>query len=421
MVGAPRLSAEEGEGRFAFFALAVAFGFVFISRGVADTWMVFLLPIEQEFGATRQQTAGVYSTYMLASGLSAPLAGWLLRRFGGRVCYFTGVALIALAMLGGARADGIVALYLCVGILASMGIAAIGIVPASAVIGRWFRRRMSVAMGAAYAGLGTGSLLVVPLAQWWIEWQGWRNTYTALGLTVGMLALLTLLLPWRRLQPALPTIRASHGATGDAEQGLSLREALRRPEFFGLVATFGFTGFSMYVVIVQVVPLLVESGYAPLTAATAFGVSGMLSVGGVILSGWLSDRFGLRPIALLSFGCTFLGILCLLALSYAVSEWLLVAYVAIFGIAQGARGPIIATMSNRLFTGPAAAAIYGVIYAMSNVGAGFGAWLSGYLHDLSGNYQIALIVAAVGILCAALPFLLQPVFRSPTPIRPPSA
>ena len=78
-------------------------------------------------------------------------------------------------------------------------------------------------------------------------------------------------------------------------------------------------------------------------------------------------------------------------------------------------------MSNRLFTGPAAAAIYGVIYATSNVGAGFGAWLSGYLHDLSGNYRIALIVAATGILLAAMPFTWQTAFRSPTPIRLPPA
>lgn len=412
---------DDGRGRLAIFALAVAFGFVFISRGVADTWMVFLLPIEQEFGATRQQTAGVYSTYMLASGLSAPLAGLLLRRFGARVCYPFGVALIAFAMLGAAHADGMVALYLCIGVLASIGIAAIGIVPASALIGGWFRQRVSVAMGAVYAGLGTGSLLLVPLAQWWIEWQGWRSTYAVMGWTVAVLIVLTLLLPWRRLDPAVPALNASSGAAGDANASPSLTQAFRRPEFLGLMATFGLTGFSMYVVIVQVVPFLVESGYAPLTAATAFGLSGMLSVGGVILSGWLSDRFGLRPIALLSFACTFAGILCLLGLSYAVSEWLLATYVGIFGIAQGARGPIIATMSNRLFTGPAAAAIYGVIYATSNVGAGFGAWLSGYLHDLSGNYRIALIVAATGILLAAMPFTWQTAFRSPTPIRLPPA
>src|SRR3546814_9701059 len=108
--------------------------------------------------------------------------------------------------------------------------------------------------------------------------------------------------------------------------GLTLRQALRRPEFFALALSFTFTGFSMYMVIVQVVPFLVERGYAPLKAATAFGLSGMLSVGGVISTGWLSHRYGLRPIALLSFACTFVGrseehtseIQSLMRISYAV-------------------------------------------------------------------------------------------------------
>src|SRR3546814_17764969 len=90
-----------------------------------------------------------------------------------------------------------------------------------------------------------------------------------MGWTVAGLIVLTLLLPWRRLDPAVPALNASSGAAGDANASPSLTQAFRRPEFLGLMATFGLTGFSMYVVIVQVVPFLVESGYAHLTAATA--------------------------------------------------------------------------------------------------------------------------------------------------------
>lgn len=403
--------------RLALLALIAAFGFIFISRGIADSWMVFLLPVEQDFGGTRQQTAGVYSTYMLTTGVSAPLAGLILRQFGARVNYALGVLLIGCALFLAARSTAMVEFYLYIGILASMGISAIGIVPASALIGRWYRHRMSVAMGVAYSGLGTGSLVVVPLAQWWIEWQGWRSTYMAMGWCVAVLLAVTIALPWQRLAGATP--RAGQwpgGSTDPAGGGLTLRQALRRPEFFALALSFTFTGFSMYMVIVQVVPFLVESGYAPLKAATAFGLAGMLSVGGVISS----HRFGLRPIALLSFACTFTGILCLLSLSYLRFEWLLACFVGIFGIAQGARGPIVATLSNRLFTGASAAAIYGVIYACSNIGAGIGAWGAGYLHDASASYRPALLVAAAGIVVAALPFLLQHAFRAPVAIQPAS-
>lgn len=408
-------AAERVNQRLAILALIIAFGFILISRGIADSWMVFLLPVEQDFGVSRQQTAGVYSTYMLSTGLSSPLAGLVLSRFGARVNYALGVLLIGCAMLLASRADAIADLYLYIGIMASMGISAIGIVPASALIGRWFRHRMSVAMGVAYSGLGTGSLLMVPLAQWSIEWQGWRSTYACMGGILAALLILTIVLPWQRL--AGPVAKPQPGSNETTDGFLSLRQAAMQPEFLGLVLSFSFTGFSMYLVIVQVVPFLVETGYAPLKAATAFGLSGMLSVGGVLSTGWLSHRFGLRPIALLSYAFTFTGIFCLLALSHFQAEWILACFVGIFGIAQGARGPIVATLSNRLFPGPAAAAIYGVVFASSNVGAGIGAWCSGYLHDVSDSYRPAMLLAAAGIVVAALPFLLQRAMGSPVAVQ----
>jgi predicted MFS family arabinose efflux permease len=400
--------------------LAVAFGFVFVSRGVADIWMVFLLPIEHDFAATRQQTTGVYSTYMVVSGLSAPLVGLALRRFGARACYTSGALLVTLGIGLASLAGALWHLYVCIGLFVSLGISALGIVPASALIGRTFRRRMSTAMAVAYAGLGTGSLLLVPLAQWSIERQGWRATYAWLGLALAAVAVLTVLLPWRRIagdpgdasRPSAPA-----GSTGVA---ITLAQSLRRPEFAGLMVTFGFTGFGMYVVIVQTVPFLIEIGHTPLRAATLFGMCGMLSIGGVVSCGWLSDRFGLRPIALMSFGLTLAGMLSLLALSYVSAEWIVATFVVGFGLAQGARGPIIATLTNRLFVGPAAVALYGIVYASSMVGAGVGSWASGFLHDWSGSYRPGLALAVAGILVASSPFVLMRAFRAPVPIVPSS-
>lgn len=398
-------------------AMAVAFGFVLVSRGVADAWMVFLLPIEQAFNATRQQTAGVYSTYMLATGLSAPLAGFLLRRFGSRVCYALGATLIAAANAMASRADGLLALYVCIGILSSVGISAIGIVPASALVSRWFTRRMSLAMGAVYAGLGAGSLLLVPLVQASIDWQGWRGTYAAIGWTMAAVTIIALALPWRLLDRGTPRRPEPGTAGAEQPQGLTLRQAMRHREFAGMLVAFGCTGFSMYLVIVQVVPFLIESGLSPLRAATAVGICGMLSVPGVLLAGWLGERFGLHRIALLTFCCTGGGILCLIAMSFGMADWLLALYVGAFGIAQGARGPIIATLSNRLFPGPAAATIYGVVYAASYVGASAGALISGALHDLTDSYRPALALAIVTVMLAASPFVLLRTFRAPVPVR----
>lgn len=411
-------------------ALTVAFAFVFVSRGLSDIWMVFLLPIEGEFHATRQQTTGVYSTYMLTTGLSAPLAALLLRRLGARISYGLGLTLITVATLFASRATQLWQLYLCVGVLSSVGLSMIGIVPASALIGHWFQLRMPTAMAVVYAGLGSGALLLVPLAQWSIQQQGWRETYETIGIAVAVLLVGTMLLPWRRIWGMPVEAPAAGSGTWPAGVGdgtgsavgvlgvaITLRQAVARREFAGLTATFALTGFSMYMVSVQVIPLLVESGHAQLKAAATFGMTGMISVAGVMASGWLSDRFGLRPIALLSFSCSFVGILCLLGLSYENQDWLLFAFVAIYGVSQGARGPIVASLSNQLFRGPAAPSIYGVIYATSMVGAGIGAWASGFLHDVTASYRAGLLVAAVGIVLAAMPFALLRELRAPQPLR----
>ena len=66
-------------------------------RGMGDTYAVFLLPLEHEFGWTRSELTGVYSVYLLTHGLTSPLIGVLFDRIGPRWVYGAG-----LALLGGA-------------------------------------------------------------------------------------------------------------------------------------------------------------------------------------------------------------------------------------------------------------------------------------------------------------------------------
>ena len=168
--------------------LALCFAFNFVGRGVGDTYMVFLLPLEKEFGWHRSQMTAIYSTLMIVSGLAAPLGGMVFERWGPRVLYAGGLALLGIGYFLAGKVDALWQLALCIGVLGGLGIAAIGMVPAAALISRWFERRMSTAIGLAYAGFGCGSLLLVPLAQALIDAHGWRTAYQAIG--AALLALL---------------------------------------------------------------------------------------------------------------------------------------------------------------------------------------------------------------------------------------
>ena len=225
---------------------------------------------------------------------------------------------------------------------------------------------------------------------------------------------LSLALPWRAMRAGLPSTTPAAAyplGTSAADAVGPVRAALRDRPFWLLVQVMFFTAVGMYLVIVQSVVYLVDVGFTPLQAAGAFGVAGMLSVVGMSSAGWMADRFGHRRAATLSFTGTAIGIALLFAMSYRSTHWLLVAYVLLFGICQGARGPLIAGLSARLFAGPGQSTIYGVIYACMSVGSGIGALLSGVLHDLTGGYRAAFLLALVCVLWRRSLWTSNPCFR----------
>ena len=374
-----------------------------VGRGVGDAFMVFVLPLSHEFGWGRAQVSSVYSVYLLVNGLAAPLTGMLIDRWGPRVVYPLGLVLLAAACLVASHLTAIWQFQAALGLLAGLGTSMLGMVPASMLISRWFRERVSTAMGIAYAGFGTGTIVLVPLAQRSIELQGWRDTYEAMG--VGLLVLLPLLalLPWKRISPAARPPAA--GAPAGPSRRELVRKAFRSREYWQITVLFAFTAATTFSVITQVVPFLVESGLTPLEAATAFGTAGLLSVFGIPTAGWAGDRFGFRTTATFSFVCTFVGIVALMAFSFAPSaRWLVVVWIATFGMMQGARGPIVSSLAVRNFAGAGYATIYGTLFAWMSVTGAAAGLLSGFLYDLTGGYRVGFAVSMAFVLVAVSPF-----------------
>ena len=384
--------------------LLLAFACNMLGRGVGDTFIVFLLPLSGGFGWTRAQVSSVYSIYLVVTGLAAPLTGLLLDRWGPRVVYPAGLALLGTGCLLAGHLTQLWQFQACIGILNGVGVSMLGMVPASMLISRWFRERMSTAMGVAYAGFGTGTLLIVPLAQYLIESHGWRETYRWMGMALLVLLPLLLLVPWSRLAAGPTKPAARKAGPYDETRAWQVGSAMRTRAYWQLVQVFAFTALAMYAMLAQIVAYLVEVGLKPLEAATAFGAQGLLSVAGMMASGWSSDRFGFRATATASFACTFIGIGFLLLLSVHPAAWLVVPFVLFFGISQGARGPIVSSITARLFRGPTFATINGTIFACMSVGGAVGSWASGVLYDLTGGYRASFVFSMVCVVFAVAPF-----------------
>jgi MFS family permease len=163
---------------------------------------------------------------------------------------------------------------------------------------------------------------------------------------------------------------------------------------------------------------LVERGFDPLLAASAFGIAGMLSAIGIVGMGWLSDRFGRRQSATLSYLSTLTGILALSLVSAWPTLLLVYAFVFFFGLMQGARGPIIVAMIAVLFPG-GMGAIYGALSVAQGLGAGFGSWFSGFLYELTGSYLASFGMAACGACIGLASFWVVRSLRHETVVAPP--
>ena len=381
--------------------LLIAFGCNMVGRGVADAFMVFVLPLSEEFGWQRAQVTSVYSAFLIITGLAAPLTGTLIDRWGPRVVYPLGLVLLASACLVASKLSQLWQFQLVIGLVSGLGVSMLGMVPASMLISRWFRDRMSTAMGVAYAGFGTGTIVVVPIAQRSIELVGWRDTYWTMGIVGLALLPLLLLLPWSRIagDPAprakLPDAVGTRGP---------LMSAFRTRQYWQIVQLFAFTSMTTFSVITQLVPFLVQSGLSPLAAASAFGTAGLLSIFGIMTAGFAADRFGFRRVVTASFASTFLGIVSLLAFSFVPAGWLVVAFVICFGSAMGARGPIVSSLAAGHFGGPGFATIYGTMFAWMSVSGAAAAFIAGWLYDVTGGYRAGLCFSMTTVLIAVSPF-----------------
>ena len=401
----------------AMLVLGLCFLMNMLARGMAETYAVFLLPLSAAFGWDRGQLTSAYALYMLVGGLAAPAVGMLIDRVGPGAVYAFGIVCLGCGQLLASQVTELWQYYLGIGLLSGLGTASMGMVTASTLLSRWFRDRLGTAMGFGYAALGTGVLVIVPLAQVLIERIGWRTTYLALGCSLLALLPLLLVIPWKRIIAGNPD-HATARADDVARQGSwTLARALRDPSFWGLFNVFMFTSMAVFSIVPQAVAYMVACGFDPLTAAGAFGVTGFLSVFGIIVTGMLADRFRRRLTATLSYLSTLAGVIALMILSQVPTPWLLFAFVLFFGIAQGARGPVVAALAARLYPGGGLGGIYGAITLGLGIGAGTGSWAAGHLYDATGGYQAGFALAAAAVLAGLAQFWIFPALNDG--LRPP--
>jgi len=390
--------------------LALCFALSVVGRGFGESFAVFLKPVSDSFGWDRAEAVSLYSLSALAGGLSAPLIGRLFDHSGPRAVYALGMLLLCGAFLVAAHSQHLWEFRLSIGFCVGIGAALIGNVPNSILLGRWFGPRLPAAMAVVYSATGAGVLLLLPTSQILIEHFGWRGTYQLFGAFLALMLVPLLLLPWRTFSLGAPHVA---GKTDDSliGEGWTLIAAMRHHAFWALFSTFFFTAIGMYAIVPQVVVYLIEAGFAPRQAATAWGFSGIVLLVGMLGVSWLDGLIGRRPSVLFSYALSIIGIALLWALQFNPNIWLLTGFVVCFGSMIGSRGPLLSATAMKIFRGDRVGTIYGSISIGSGLGAAVGSWSGGLIHDLTHSYNPMLAFALASVVLGMIPFLVVPALR----------
>lgn len=405
--------------RFFYGWVIVAVVFVTMGVGVNARTAFSLLfpPILAEFGWDRGVTAGAFSFGFLVSAVLSPMLGRLMDRHGPRLVIEAGVVLMGSGMLLATLVRQPWQLYATLGVLLGGGSICLGYAGQSLFLPNWFVRRRGLAMSIAFSGVGVGSIVLLPAMQVLIERAGWRTACLAMGvLILALLMPLNLLLRQRPEDIGLApdgdvTSHAAAAASGPAANVVdadwaatdwTLRRALRTTRFWWLALGYFCALYAWYAVQVHQTEYLVEIGFSPTLAAWALGIVSLAGIPGQIMLGHLSDRIG-REWAWTAGSCGFA--VCYLAL-LAMAQVPSVALLYLMVIAQGMLGygitSVFGAIPAEIFQGRHYGSVFGTLMLSAIGGGAAGPFVTGVLHDATGNYQIAFGIGFGVSLLAAL-------------------
>ncbi|MBV9198886.1 MAG: MFS transporter [Alphaproteobacteria bacterium] len=380
-----------------WWVVAGAVGGLVVCNGpvLSFTFGVFLKPIMADMGWQRGTASFALSFGGICSALAVPVLGRMMDRWGIRQVALPGLLFYAFAMCLLGLSPRSLVIFTLLFALAEAASAIQTPIGYAKAIAAWFDRRRGLALGVAMSGVGLGGFIMPQLAQMLIDRVGWRGAYPTLGLLTLVIALPLVALWIREPRPGEGERRAT--AVADLT-GLSVRAAAGTRRFWLMGAAFFLVAIAINGTVAHVVPLLTDHGISAAAAAAVMGIFGLATMAGRLLAGYLVDRIFAPIVASVFFLAPIAGF----ALLSAASGSGPAIGVVLLGLGLGTEIDLIAFLVSRYMGQRAFGEIYGYFFMIFGFGSSIGRFLGGFVYDLAGSYNPALIGAAIALVMAVI-------------------
>ena len=381
---------------------------VTLSMGVRHGFGLWLQPITQAQGWTRETFSFALAVQNLSWGVFGIFAGMAADRFGAFRVIAGGAVLYALGLVGMALSPTGLLFTLTTGVLIGAAQAGTTYAVIYGVIGRNISaQKRSWAMGVAAAAGSFGQFLMVPTEGFLISTLGWQQALLVLSAAV------LLMIP---LAFGLREDRFSAGASAPPREqtiAQALREAFKYPSFQLLMAGYFVCGFQVVFIGVHLPSYLRDKGLSPQVASYALALIGLFNVFGTYAAGVLGQKMQKKNIlATIYFSRAVVIALFIAAPLTPTSVYI---FSAVMGLLWLSTVPPTNAAVAQIFGIQHLSMLSGFIFFSHQIGSFMGVWLGGYLYDRNGSYDIVWYLAiALGIVAGLinLPVREAPIMRA---------
>jgi MFS family permease len=357
----------------------------------------YVAVLRDEMGWSKTSLSAAAVIQQVESAILGPIQGWFVDRFGPQWMIRIGIVLFGLGFMLLSRVESLPGFYGAF-VVVALGSGMSGFFPLTVALLHWFEKKRARALSAMQLGYAVGGM-AVPIIAWLLVTFGWRAT--AFGSGVFIMAVGLPLSTFIKRRPedhgetvdGLPPAAASEKAERPAERDFSAGEAIRTPAFWLISLGHGFALLIVSAVMVHAITHLKEGlGYGLGEAALIIGLMTLCQGAGILISGFVGDRFDKCRVSAV---CMLFHMVGMLLLTFAFSTVMLLGFAVLHGISWGMRGPLMQAIRADYFGRSSIGMIMGLSSMIVLLGQVSGPLIAGILADYTGDYQVGFTVLSL--------------------------
>jgi sugar phosphate permease len=371
-----------------------------------STFGLMMLPMQKELGWSRGDITFALTLMTLVGPAILPLVGWVIDNVRLRPLILWGIVLQSASLASFGFMQGSVWVYYGLSLVMIFAASGASVLTLSKLLQTWFDKALGRALGILFAVGAVGSVIHPQVVSRVISQASWREAFWVMGLMSLVFGGLAAWLLLRELPAAAAAPRpASQPETASSAPPVSMRAFLKDRIWWNLAVWNMLFGLAAAGTLVHFAALMQDRGLTLAQAASAISLIGAGGFAGNLAAGWLIDHTSATRLARL-FVLAPLGATAMLFFGSGLAVAITAA--VLLGMFNAGDHSLSMFLARRYFSSASFGRASATQQVATSLGSGTAPWLMGVVHDRTGSYDVAIMVAMGAFVLAAVAAWLLP-------------